>query len=80
MHLITYEEIHFFWLFCNISIISLTPLINYPGSLKELTILMISFTSCYHPSTHNFFMNLPSAGDAAEAVNPNGIKTFLANG
>ena len=68
-------------------IVSLTPFNNNPKSSRYLTLLIMSFISSFDiispvvlwPDPKIFLCIPASAADAA-AVNPNGIKTFLANG
>ena len=66
-------------LFCSFAsflIVSITPFIYKPYSPRDLTIFMISFTSSFE--IINVVITV-SVADAT-AVNPNGIKTLLANG
>ena len=63
----------------------LTPFLNKPDSLRDLTILMISLICSFEiisvaiPRPNVFLLTSASAADAA-AVNPNRIKKLLANG
>ena len=66
-------------------IVSLTSFINKPKSSRGSTILMISSISSLeiikvvNPDPNNFLWIAASVADVA-AINPNGIKTLLANG
>ena len=77
MYLITYREIHHIFL--------LVHFVNKLGSSCDLTIFRISFISSFDiisvviPDSKNFFYISAPVVDAA-TVNPNDIKTFLANG
>ena len=63
----------------------LTPFLNKPDSLRDLTILMISFICSFEiisvaiPRPNVFLLTSASAAHAA-AVNPNRTKKLLANG
>ena len=71
--------------FASFLIVLITPFIDKPDSSKDLTILMISFIFSFEiinvviPEPKRFFWITASVAHAA-AVNPNGIKTLLANG
>ena len=72
--------------FATFLIVSLTPSNNSQESSRDLTIFKISSISSFDiisvvlwPDPKNFLCIPASAADAA-AVNPNGIKTLLANG
>ena len=71
--------------FVSFLIVSLTPFINNPDSSRGLTIFIISFISSLEyisavkPDTSISLWKAVSLADAA-AVNPNCIKTLLANG
>ena len=62
-----------------------TSFINNPDSLRELTIFIMSLVSSLEiisvvkPDLNIFLLIAASVADAA-AVNPNGIKTLLADG
>ena len=60
-----------FCYFASFLIVSLTPFINKPDSSSDLTISIISFIS--------LFKIIAASVAAAAAVNPNVIKTILAN-
>ena len=73
--------------FCSFApflMVLLTIFINNPDSSKDLTIFNISFISSFKtinyviPDPNMFLLIAASLGDAV-AVNPNGIKTLLAN-
>ena len=74
MCLITFQEIH----------LLLTSFINKPDSLSDVTIFVISLFSSFEiinvvtPDPKIFLDTAASVADTA-AVNPNGIKTLLAN-
>ena len=61
------------------------PFINKPGSSRSLTIFVISFISLFEiinvvlPDPYTFSWIAASFADTV-AVNPNGIRTLLANG
>ena len=70
-------------LFCFIFNCFLTPLINNPESLRDLTIFIISFLSsleitCIVKPDSNIFLWIAASVADAAAVNPKGIKTLLA--
>ena len=71
--------------FASFLIISLTYFINKHYSLRDLTTIMISFISSLEiingvvPDL-NIFLWIAASGTDADRVNPNGIKTLLANG
>ena len=71
--------------FASFLIASLTPFINNPDSSRELIIFMISVISSLEiinvvKPDPNIFLWIAASVAAAAAVNPNGIKTLLANG
>ena len=74
-----------FYSFASSSTVSLTPFINKPASLRDLIILMISsfslydFVSVVMSDPKVFFWIVESVADAAP-VDPDGLKTLLANG
>ena len=62
-----------------------TPFINKPVTSRDLTILMTSFTSSFeiiNVVIHdlNIFLSIAASVTDGPAVNPNVIKTLLANG
>ena len=72
--------------FALFSFVSLTPYNNKPESSRDLTILIMSSISSFDiinavllldPKS---FVYVPVSAPDATAVNPNGIKTLLANG
>ena len=75
----------YFCSFASFSIVSLTPFINKPGSLRDLTIFKISFISSFEiisvvmPDPKNFFLTVASGVDVV-FVYPNGIRTLSASG
>ena len=74
-----------FCYFASFLIVSLTPFINNSDSSRDLTIFIISFISSLEinsvvkPDPNISWWIIAPVADAA-AVNPNGIKTLLANG
>ena len=74
-----------FCYFASFLIVSLTSFINKPDFCSDLTNFIISFISSFEiinvvtPDQNIFLWIATFAADAA-AVNPNGIKTLLANG
>ena len=70
-----------FWCFASFLIVSLTHFINNPDSTRDWIIFMVSLEiiNVVVPDPNIFSWIAASAADAA-AVNPNGIKTLLANG
>ena len=69
--------------FASFSIVSLTPFTNKPDSSGDLTLFMISSISSFEninvvPNPKTFFWIAASIANA-DAVSPNGAKTFLAN-
>ena len=78
MHLVTHWKIHLFVFFGSVLIVSLMPFINKPDSASYLTTFMVLLISSF--SVINFVCLATASADAVAAVNPNGIKTFLANG
>ena len=73
-----------FCTFASFLIVSLTYFVNKPDSSSDLTIFMISFISSFEiinaviPDSNIFLWITASVADAA-AVNPNSLKTLLAN-
>ena len=75
MYLIIFQEIH----------LLLTPFINKPDSLSDVTIFVISLISSFEiinvvTIDPNIFLCIAASVADAAVVNPNGIKTLLANG
>ena len=74
-----------FGYFASFLIVSLTAFINRPNYSRDLIIFMMSFISSLEIvnvalSDPKIFLGIVTSFAAAAAVNPNGIKTFLANG
>ena len=71
--------------FASFLIVSLTPFINKPDSLRGLTFSMISSILSFEiinvaiSDVKNFFWKAASVAEAAD-VNPNGTRALLANG
>ena len=74
-----------FFVFASFAIVSLTSFINNADYSSDLIIFIISSISSFEiisvviPNPNIFLLIAASVGDAA-VVNPNGIKTLLANG
>ena len=71
--------------FASFLIVSLTPSNNHTESSRDLAIFKMSFISSFEiikivlwPDP-NIFLSIPASAADAAAVNPNGIKTLLAN-
>ena len=56
------------------------PFINKPDSSCDFTIFIMSFISSFKKPDSNIFLWIAASVANAATVNPNGIKTLLANG
>ena len=71
-------------IFASFLIVLLTPFINKPDSLRDLTTFIISSISSFEiinvvTADAKIFFSIPASATDAAAVNSNGIKALLAN-
>ena len=73
-----------FCFFYSFSVVSLTCFINKPDSSRDLTVFIVSSFSLFEMIIFvvpdpKICLRIPASAADAAAVNPNGIKTFLAH-